>query len=261
MTSPSNRSGMKNRIRPASPLPRNSLLFLLHVILFVILVPAALTAQTPDHIPDPDPERFAAEITAYDLWDAKNATPDSPVLFTGSSSIRLWKTAEAFPGYPVINRGVGGSHIPDIIHYYDQVIGRYEPEIIIFYCGENDIASGVPAGRAFDDFKRLTGRILDDFPEVRFLYITIKNSSSRLAYSGNFKEFNELVEEYSRSDRRLNYIDLAGALTTDGTTPDDSFFAGDRLHLNERGYKAWNELLKPELDRLIHLKREPDPAE
>ena len=223
-------------------------LTLLIILITIKIFPAS--AQTPDRVPDPDPHRFPQEIAGFENWDARNSTPGNAILFVGSSSIRLWKTAEAFPAYPVINRGFGGSHIPDMIYHYDRVIGRHDPALIVFYSSENDVASGVPLDQVFDDYTRLAGRILDDFPEAQLLYISIKPSNSRIQHSANFTAFNRMVEEFNRGNHRLHYIDLATALTGDGMLPDDAFFVTDRLHLNESGYEAWNRLLGPVLEQL-----------
>jgi hypothetical protein len=41
--------------------------------------------------------------------------PKGGIIFTGSSSIRMWTSLkEDFPGLPVLNRGFGGSMIPEV---------------------------------------------------------------------------------------------------------------------------------------------------
>ena len=65
-------------------------------------------------LPDLDPLRFANEIMAFQEWEAKNTLPEGGILFVGSSSIRMWPTAMAFPDKVVINRGFGGAEFPDI---------------------------------------------------------------------------------------------------------------------------------------------------
>ena len=99
------------------------------------LIPLAAHAQSGD----PDPERFTEEIDAFARWDAKNAPPDDPIVFVGSSSIRFWNTAERFPLLPIVNRGFGGAHISDVNHFLEQTVLRYAPSIIVFYAGDNDI--------------------------------------------------------------------------------------------------------------------------
>ena len=60
---------------------------------------------------------FANEIAAFEKWDRQNAVPRDAILFVGSSTIRMWQTADAFPELPIINRGFGGSTIADVNFY------------------------------------------------------------------------------------------------------------------------------------------------
>ena len=62
--------------------------------------------------PDPDPTRFAPSIGGFVTWDSKNAVPENPILFVGSSSVRLWPTAQAFAGKPIVNNVV--THISSL---------------------------------------------------------------------------------------------------------------------------------------------------
>lgn len=201
-------------------------------------------------VEDPDPRRFSREIQQFVEWDAKNSFPEDAILFVGSSSIRFWKTHEAFPEYPVINRGFGGSHISDVQFYYDRVIGKYAPSLIVFYAGDNDIAAGKSVSQVVEDYREITNHILQDFPEVKFVYVPIKPSSSRWDYWSKMRETNKRIQAYNSSNDRLYYIDLATPLLDSGKSPRDELFRDDLLHLNERGYKVWNQILRPKLQAL-----------
>lgn len=214
------------------------------ILLFLIICIGTASSGLMAQSNVPDPTRFEQEIDAFANWDAKNSSPENALLFVGSSSIRFWDTAEAFQSYPVINRGFGGSHITDLLYYFDRVIGRFSPSMIILYCGENDIAAGLNPDKVFDDYKELLSRIEEVFPAADFLYLSIKPSNSRLEYSDRFAAFNEKVQMYNETYERLYYIDLATVLTGDDGVPDDSFFLDDRLHLNEDGYRLWNERMR-----------------
>lgn len=198
-------------------------------------------------VEDPDPERFSQEIQQFVAWDAKNSFPADAILFVGSSSIRFWETHQAFPGYPVINRGFGGSHISDVQFYYDQVIGKYAPSVIVFYAGDNDIAAGKAVTQVVGDYQEITNHILQDFPEVKFVYVPIKPSSSRWDYWPKMKETNKRIKAYNQGNDRLFYVDLATPLLNSDRQPKDKLFRDDLLHLNESGYKVWNQILRPKL--------------
>lgn len=215
---------------------------------FAFLISSAASGQRAE---DPDPLRFEEEINAFVDWDLKNSIPEQAILFVGSSSIRLWKTAIAFHNYPVINRGFGGSHTSDVLYYYESLIPKYTPDLIIYYEGDNDIASDKPVEQVFDDYKKLITRILDDLPETRFLYIPAKPSTSRWNYWEKMSELNQLIEKYNNEHDRLFYTDLATPLLGSDGRPDDSYFLDDQLHLNNRGYQIWNQHLRPELKQLM----------
>lgn len=196
--------------------------------------------------PDPDPARFAAEIEAFAVWDSKNSHAPEALLFVGSSSIRLWATAKAFPGRPIINRGFGGSELSDVIHYYEQLIRPYAPSRIFLYAGDNDVAGGKTAQQVFDDYRQLVAMVQADFQGTRIVFISIKPSKARWDQWPVMAAANGLVAENAATDPRLEYADLATPLLDDDGNPKD-VFVEDGLHLNEEGYRLWQQALAPYL--------------
>src|SRR5687768_111872 len=81
---------------------------------------------------------FYNDILAFKKQDAQQAPPANGILFVGSSSFTRWRDVqEYFPGYPIINRGFGGSTLPDVIRYSYDIILPYKPKQVLIYCGEN----------------------------------------------------------------------------------------------------------------------------
>jgi len=220
--------------------------FCLLTVLFFIHTASFAQAE----VKNPDPQRFKGEISNFEMWDAKNSFPKHAILFVGSSSIRFWETHEAFPELPIINRGFGGSEISDVLYYYDQVIGKYDPSVIVFYAGDNDIADRKPVEQVFADYTNLVTRILHDFPKVKFIYLSIKPSSSRWELWSKMEEVNNRIEAYNKRNGHLYYIDTATPLLGSDSKPDDSLFRDDHLHLKPAGYAIWNAKLQPELESL-----------
>lgn len=215
-----------------------------------LLLLASTTSVWAQHQPDPDPARFDEQIDQFVQYDSQNSFPDDAILFTGSSSIRIWKTAAAFPGYPIINRGFGGSHISDVLHFFDEVVGTYNPRLVIFYAGDNDVASGKSAEQTLADYQYLTTRVLALNDRVEMLFIPIKPSGSRWHLWEEMSRANEMVRTLSERNPRLHYVDFATPMLGPDGIPDESLLQGDRLHLNEKGYDVWNGILGPELEQL-----------
>jgi hypothetical protein len=73
-----------------------------------------------------DPLRFADQVA--EIKDRQIDSKNPLIIFTGSSSIRMWTDLEdRFPQYHLLNNGFGGSHFSDLIHYADELILRFNP--------------------------------------------------------------------------------------------------------------------------------------
>ncbi len=216
--------------------------------IWILLLTVNLQAQNPD------PHRFDQEIEAFVRYDEKNSFPKDAVLFVGSSSIRLWKTHLAFPDLPVINRGFGGAHISDVLFFYNQVVQPYQPRIIVFYAGDNDIAAGKSVEQVVNDFKTFVQKVKNDFPQTKIVFLPIKPSVLRWKFWPEMRKTNQKIEALCQQNPNLFYIDLTNVLLDDQGQPKANLFLQDGLHLNPNGYQKWNKTLSPLLHKLFKNK-------
>lgn len=191
--------------------------------------------------------KFAKEINAFRQWDSKNSVPKQATLFVGSSSIRYWPTASAFPNIAVINRGFGGSVTAEVLQVYEHVIGKYAPARVVIYVGDNDIAAGVSVTDTIAKLKRLINRIKGDFPHAEVIYLPIKPSLSRWSLWPLMQQVNQSIQTYASGTDNLVYVDTATPLLDTNGQPKQSVFRQDGLHLNDKGYAIWNTILAPYL--------------
>jgi lysophospholipase L1-like esterase len=221
------------------------------VLLLIVLWAVAVVPAGNQSPADRDPNRFAQEIKAFADWDSKNAIPAAPVLFVGSSSIRLWHTHESFPDLPVINRGFGGSQISDIIHFTDRVVLPYQARVIVFYAGNNDIAAGKSAQRVLEDWRKFVKLVQASQPTARVIFLAINPSRSRWPFWPDVKKANELIQAFCKGDPRLIFADGSALFLGADGMPDASLFANDQLHLNAQGYAVWTKALTPILQKAL----------
>lgn len=194
-----------------------------------------------------DPEFFADEIAAFAEQDAATPPPDAPIVFVGSSSIRLWTTlAEDMAPLPVLNRGFGGSQLAHVIHYADETIVRYLPRALVLYAGDNDLdaSTGKTAQDVARDFGTLVATVHAYAPGVRIYFLSIKPSRARWERWPEMKRANELVEKLCEGDPLLRYVDVATPLLEDGK-PRNDVYRWDGLHLNAAGYREWTRVVRP----------------
>lgn len=193
---------------------------------------------------------FANEIAAFKKQDSISIPSKDAILFVGSSSFRMWKDVQtAFPDHKIINRGFGGSALPDVIRYADEIIFPYQPKQIVIYCGENDIAASdtVTAEIVRNRFKILFEMIRNKLPEVPVLFVSIKPSPSRWTMKDRMIEANELIRKYLKKQKRTKYISVWKAMLGPDGKPWDALFIKDNLHMNNRGYAIWQKIIEPYL--------------
>src|SRR4030042_357580 len=189
--------------------------------------------------------RWEETISQFEQWDSKNTFPSDSVLCVGSSSIRMWPTREGFEGLPGINRGFGGSQISEVNYFARRIVLCYEPKVIVFYAGDNDVAAGKDARRVFDDYKKFIKLVHSELPGIRIIYVGIKPSGSRWSLWPVMNEANMMIKDFSGKDGRLFYFDSATPLLDSDGKPDTAFFLKDQLHLNDKGYEAWTRPIRP----------------
>jgi len=198
---------------------------------------------------DPDPQRFANEIRVFSDYDLKTSPPAGATLFVGSSSIRLWPTAQSFPDRAVINRGFGGSHVSDVNFYTDDLVIKYRPKLIVFYAGDNDIADRKSPQQVFEDTRTFVKNVHDKLPDTRIIYLSIKPSVARWQIWPKMLEANSLIRKLADQDDKLDFVDMSPPLFGGNGQPRADLLRADGLHLNEEGYRAWTKHLLPFLSQ------------
>ena len=147
---------------------RNALRSRWFAVVLTFLSLAPLTRAADD---DAKFAKWEKEIAAFEAADQKQPPVKGDILFVGSSSIRMWDVKRSFPELPVVNRGFGGSQIEDSTHFAERVIGTHEPRAILFYAGDNDIASGKSAETVAGDFEKFVAKVRGKRPEAQILFI------------------------------------------------------------------------------------------
>jgi len=196
------------------------------------------------------PKFFAKEIAAFEQADKEHQPPESPILFTGSSSIRMWTTLQQdMAPMTVLNRGFGGSRISHAVFYVDQLVTRYHPKAVVLYAGDNDLdaRTGRSAEDVVQDFKDFARKVEAAVPGIRIYFLSIKPSRLRWADWNRQKQANALIAEICASDPQLGYIDIATPMLATGEPPSRKLFSFDGLHLSGQGYALWTRVIRPRL--------------
>jgi lysophospholipase L1-like esterase len=233
---------------------------LLLVAVFVVATGCYLQKTAPQRpaVAVESERRFEPEIRAFEDSDRADRPKPGGVVFVGSSSIRLWPDLHAdFPGINVIQRGFGGSRLDEVVNYAPRIVIPYKPALIVVYAGDNDLAEGRTPEQILNDYKAFVATVRKALPATRITYISIKPSGDRWALVDKMRVTNSLIQTYSARDPMLTYVDVFTPMLGADGKPREELFREDRLHMNERGYAIWRELLDPIVTGAAQLPRSP----
>jgi len=191
---------------------------------------------------------FESEISAFEQADLASPPPANPVLFVGSSSIRVWPDlAGDFPDYPVMNRGFGGSQMSDLLYYFDRIVAPYDPALILVYEGDNDMAAGKSVDEVYADYIEFLTLVEEQLPDADVAFIATKPSPSRSQYLEVTRQLNARLEDLASNDFHLWFIDVFTPMLNDSGQPRPELFGSDMLHMNAAGYELWQSIVEPVL--------------
>jgi lysophospholipase L1-like esterase len=195
-----------------------------------------------------DPEFFASDIEKFATLDRDSPPPAHPILFVGSSSIRLWDTLQRdMAPLPVLNRGFGGARLSSVVHFVDRAVIRYQPRAIVLYAGDNDINGGESVERVVRDFEAFVSRVQLALPDTRIYYLSMKPSLLHWAFWPEYEQANARIASICANDPRLGYIDGATPLLAKGHPPPRELYKFDQEHLSAKGYALWTEVIRSRL--------------
>lgn len=193
---------------------------------------------------------FFEDIQAFKKQDSINFPPKNAILFIGSSSFTKWTDVQNyFPSYPIINRGFGGSTLPDVTRYADDIIFPYHPRQIVIYCGENDFAYSdtVSTRTVFQRFQQLFQTIRKKRKNIPVLYISMKPSPARWHLKDKMTEANTLIKTYLNKQKKTVFVNVWDKMLTEDGKSNPELFIEDSLHINAKGYAIWQMEIEPYL--------------
>ncbi|UCF42478.1 MAG: hypothetical protein JSV99_07695, partial [Planctomycetota bacterium] len=133
----------------------------------------------------------------------------------------------------------------------DRIVIKYRPKAIVFYAGDNDIAQGTQPDVVKQNFTEFVRKVHTALPGTPIVFISIKPSGARWHLWPKMQQANSLIRQYIEQNKNLHYLDLATPLLDKSGKPDDRLFLADKLHLNQKGYHIWTNLLKTKLTKIL----------
>jgi lysophospholipase L1-like esterase len=231
----------------------------LRLLFLVLLAPCFVRAA------DDAAKRWTQYEPSFKAFvEADRAQPPAKggILFVGSSIFRKWENvAEHMAPLPVLNRAFGGSRTGDQLARFDQLVPIYEPKVIVYYCGSNDL-NAKPADAPdviFARFREFSERVRARYPAARLIYVSATRSPDRVTRWEHVDHYNALVRAYCAATPGRTFIDVNPALVDTDGHPRLDLYLADKLHFHPPAYVAFTAIIKPVLER-VWLEANATPA-
>jgi lysophospholipase L1-like esterase len=172
------------------------------------------------------------------------------IVFTGSSIFRFWThLTDQMAPLPVLNRAIAGTVTQDMLNRIGQLVLPYQPRIVVYYCGSNDISAGEDAAPIVERTKRFIQILHEKSPNTFFFYTSIQKAPEKRARWEVVEAVNREMERYSREAANVGYIDLNPVLFDSANNIRENLFLPDGLHFRPEStaYLEFSQIVKPVL--------------
>lgn len=160
-----------------------------------------------------------------------------PIVFYGSSTIRLWKGMKNdFNGLNVINLGFGGALIKDLSKNFSRLFRKIKPSVIVLYLGGNDLTLGYSAEKIVKKIRKFLELVFKNYPNIKIINMSIKPSFERINDIKKIEKINSLMTAESSRNKNLIQLNFYEKIINKGVI-NQSLYLRDGLHFNDLGYK------------------------
>jgi lysophospholipase L1-like esterase len=212
-----------------------------HLFIALLITPLLMFGQTDNPFKN---EVRSIQEKNDSIWDPSKPT----IVFTGSSSIRFWEDVqERFPEHQVLNTGFGGSQFSDLEFYLDELILNYEPIKVFIYEGDNDIFAKKRPRKIVQRAEYILGVLQQRNPDMEIVLISAKPSISRWKYRGRYRRLNRKLERLASKTEGIYFLDVWYPMLDKRKVKQDIFIE-DGLHMNDKGYDIWYDVIKNYID-------------
>ncbi|MEE3343274.1 MAG: GDSL-type esterase/lipase family protein [Bacilli bacterium] len=173
---------------------------------------------------------------------------DNNYLFLGDSITFRYDLKKYYKDLPVVNSGIDGDKVCDIMDNIKKRVYDYNPSKIFLLIGTNQLKNQNDE-EIFEDIINLVDEI-HEHRKYTNIYVesiypvneNINNRHTKIRKNSRIRNINSMLKDYY-SNSFVKYIDLYSELSDeDGNLKKE--YSDDALHLNDEGYKVVTNVLK-----------------
>lgn len=210
-----------------------------------------LVSALPPIWADASLDRFKGDIENFEKSDKARNLKSVKTVFVGSSTFTRWPHMEDdFREFDAVNRGFGGSTIPEINHYLDRIVCKYKPQKVVLYAGTNDIAElKHTASDVKKDVESFFQKVFSCCPGAEIYFVSISMAPCRTEFAAQYDASNKEIQNLIKKTKHTHYIDVVPLMRDKQNKLRVDLFGPDSLHMTDAGYALWKPAIQAALRR------------
>lgn len=166
------------------------------------------------------------------------------ILFLGDSHVEMFPLNDLFPNKKILNLGVSGSKLDQVIDGQARIDLGNTPEKIFIMAGVNDIFHGSNPEDVGKRMEQLLNILQERYLAVPlFVHAILPTREPSFAYA--IIASNALLKPIC-DEHGVTFIDMYATVEQNGLIRSELVY--DQIHLNAEGYALWAKVLEPFLN-------------
>ena len=133
--------------------------------------------------------------------------------------------------------------MPDLLHFFSDLVTPYRPRLILVYEGDNDLASGRSREDILVSFNQFLHRCRMEVAGVPVVILAVKPSPVRRSLLKTQRELNASLQRLAQGQEQVYFIDTFSPLLDSHGLPRPDYYQSDNLHLSPLGYSVWKKVI------------------
>lgn len=169
------------------------------------------------------------------------------ILFIGDSLVEFFDWQGRFPGYTIANLGIAGETVEGLHSRIARITRKYpSPDLVLIMTGINNVA--MEDFGFFKSYRGIVEALSSAYPDARIVLHTLLPTLLSWIPNQRIQEVNRSLHEIAH-EMNTEFLDLNSIFIDPQGNPIKDYLFPDGVHLSEKGYLRWAEVLTQIIDR------------
>jgi len=171
----------------------------------------------------------------------------SNIIFIGDSLTQWFDWEGRFPGHRVMNLGISGETVEGLLARRERILATVDnPDFIFLMTGINNIANG--QNDILAPYSEFVRSLTTWYKKTKIVIQSILPVSLTWVSNNIIKETNLRLREIAR-EYNADYLDVYSLFVDAKKNPLKGYLSEDGVHLANKGYKEWANVVERYLIR------------